>query len=309
MKNTARLTALLICILTICCSSAQADRDYLIADSNTRRLTWSELEKWDYESLGYIFNEIFARHGYVFNEGGQYDMWFSSHSWYHPNASDDNGKYVMPYVTQLEWDNYHLIKNVRAYYLSIGEPRHNPNKLCYANFPPSGNWTLTGFSPVSRKPSNLRLPVYSAPGKSSWRGANGKALVNTSGGVWAAGWENGFLLVFYETNSGGIRVGYVSRQDGAGQLGCDQSLRFSYVKASLQTSCQLTDDPLLLSSVITRLSAGAQVTYLSTMFTGRGDAWDYVETTAAGQTVRGFISSGLLDLSVDTEDAGFGFSG
>ncbi|MBQ9307848.1 MAG: YARHG domain-containing protein, partial [Clostridia bacterium] len=34
---------------------------YLIPDSDTRVLTKEEIWKWDYESLWYLINEIFAR--------------------------------------------------------------------------------------------------------------------------------------------------------------------------------------------------------------------------------------------------------
>lgn len=57
---------------------AMADRLYLIPDSDSRRLTEAELWEWDRESLSFIFNEIFARHGYVFSPGGKYDLWFSA---------------------------------------------------------------------------------------------------------------------------------------------------------------------------------------------------------------------------------------
>ena len=71
-----RLLAALLAALLLCgglMAVASADRMYLIPDSNTRYLTEDELWQWDYESLGYIYNEIFARHGYVFTSGGKYD--------------------------------------------------------------------------------------------------------------------------------------------------------------------------------------------------------------------------------------------
>ena len=59
---------LCLCLLPAC---ALGERAYLIPDSDTRKLTESELWAWDYESLGYILNEIFARHGYNFIPGGK----------------------------------------------------------------------------------------------------------------------------------------------------------------------------------------------------------------------------------------------
>ena len=96
----------------------------------------------------------------------------------------------MPKVTDLEWKNYDLIKEVIAEKEAAGETGHDASKKCYRKMTPPGNWTLTGFNYVKMK-AGQQIPVYSAPSYSAWRGANGKALVNTNGAVWAAGWENG----------------------------------------------------------------------------------------------------------------------
>ena len=55
---------LIVALLLPACSLA-ADY-YIIPDSDTRLLSEHELWDWDYESLGYILNEIFARHGFNF---------------------------------------------------------------------------------------------------------------------------------------------------------------------------------------------------------------------------------------------------
>ena len=54
----------LLCTLTVL--SAAADVQYIFPDSNTRKLTWEEVEAWNNEALNIGFNEIWARHGYVF---------------------------------------------------------------------------------------------------------------------------------------------------------------------------------------------------------------------------------------------------
>ena len=80
MNRIAGLLCLAL-LLAALSSAAVADRMYLIPDSDTRRLTEDELWQWDRESLSFIFNEIFARHGYVFSAGGKYDIWFSAMPW------------------------------------------------------------------------------------------------------------------------------------------------------------------------------------------------------------------------------------
>ncbi|RDY26490.1 YARHG domain-containing protein [Romboutsia weinsteinii] len=57
---------------------------YFIPDSDRRHLTSSELSCYDKDSLGFIRNEIFARHGYIFKTE-PYKSYFNSMPWYIPN--------------------------------------------------------------------------------------------------------------------------------------------------------------------------------------------------------------------------------
>ena len=104
-----------------------------------------------------------------------------------------------------------------------------------------------------------------------WRGASGKACVSTNGNVLAAGWENGWLLVMYETNNGSVRVGYVSGQDIKGAVPMNTYLTFEYTTAQVVSDCQLTDDPARCYASVTSLRAGDTVTYLTTYF--NNSAW------------------------------------
>ena len=63
----------------------------------------------------------------------------------------------------------------------------------------------------------------------------------------------------------------------------------------------LTDDPAKTGNPLATVQAGTTVTYLTTMY--NSGAWDYIETSINGQTARGFIPSGILDIdSVDELD-------
>lgn len=55
--------------------------DYIISDSSTRQLTASELSVYTKEELGYIRNEIYARHHYKFSVQ-EYADYFGTKSWY-----------------------------------------------------------------------------------------------------------------------------------------------------------------------------------------------------------------------------------
>lgn len=290
-----RFLCLLLCLamLPVC---ALGERAYLIPDSNTRKLTTEELWTWDYESLGYILNEIFARHGYNFIPGEKYDYYFRCMPWYTPNANPNNQEACYSKLSSVEWANEHMIKKVRQDMRSLGTTNDGAQSVW--DFFSSGFDTLQGFEYVEMK-AGQKLAVYSAPSKSSWRGANGKAMVSTSGIVWAAGWESGWLLVMYETNSGSVRVGYVSGDDIKGTVSISKRLSFDYTPATLIRRAELTDDPARCYTTITTLDKGASVTYLTTFF--NSSAWDYVETTVGGKTVRGFIPAGCLDITREEE--------
>lgn len=287
--------ALLLCCLMLPCA-ATAELAYLIPDSDSRQLTEAELWEWDYESLGYILNEIFARHGYNFIPGEKYDYYFSCMPWYTPNENPDNQAACYSQLSAVEWYNEHLVKEVRA--TMRATKNYNPGGKSVWDYFSTGFDTLQGFDYVELR-KNQQLAVYSAPGASSWRGANGKASVSTNGHVWAAGWESGWLLVMYETNSGSVRVGYVDSAKLKGNVPVNNILTFEYKAATVTGRCVLTDDPARTNSAIVTLGEGASVTYLTTYF--NNNAWDYVETAVDGKVVRGFIPAGKLDVYQSAE--------
>lgn len=289
-----RALSLLLCLILLPCA-AMGERAYLIPDSNTRYLTRDELWTWDYESLGYVLNEIFARHGYNFIPGQKYDYYFRCMPWYTPNADSDNSRACYSQLTSLEWANERLVKDVRAEMRAMGTKNEGGQSVW--DYFSAGFDTLQGFDYISVK-ANQKWPVYSAPDKSSWRGANGKAMLSTNGHVFAAGWESGWLLVMYETNNGSVRVGYVSSADMKRAPDTNRMLSFDYSSATVTASCTLTDDPARAYASIATLRPGATVTYLTTFF--NRSAWAYVETSVGGQTVRGFIPAGCLSTASDS---------
>ena len=292
-----RLCALLACLMLLA-PAARAEHAYLIPDSNTRYLTEEELWAWDYESLGYILNEIFARHGYNFIPGQKYDNYFRCMPWYTPNADPDNQRACYSRLTSLEWANEHLVKEVRAQMRALGT-RNEQGKSVWDYFS-AGFDVLQGFNYIAVQP-NQRWPVYSAPDAAAWRGAGGKALVSTTGFVYAAGWESGWLLVMYETNNGSVRVGYTSISDMKQAPAINTLLTFEYAPAVVNRACTLTDDPARCYQPITALQKGQQVTFLTTFFNRY--AWAYVEALVNGQVARGFIPAACLDLPQSDDDA------
>ncbi len=302
MKRLGCLVAVLVMLVSMC-SVAQADGNtskdwnfYLIPDSNTRELTEEEIWTWDYESLWYLINEIFARHGFVFREDGQFYTYFNRQQWYTPNNDTEKNSIAYGQVSSVEWHNEHVIKVVRDQMKEQKTKNDEGTKNWKDYIPPEG--MLDGFV-NGYVGKNVNWPVYSAPSESAWRGANGKATVNPGYEYWVAGWDEGWLLVLYKTNKGGVRIGYCQPTYNTGVA---KTLQFSRMETTVAQSAILTDDPMLSNSPITTLQVGDKVTYLKTFYGyGAQKAWAYVETTVNGQRARGFLPVYCLDLAYTDE--------
>lgn len=81
---------------------------YIIPDSSSRYLTKEELYQYDKSSLGFIRNEIFARHGYVF-KNEDYRNYFTSMPWYLP---DSRFKGTLKELNPVEKHNVELIQSI-----------------------------------------------------------------------------------------------------------------------------------------------------------------------------------------------------
>lgn len=60
--------------------------DFILPNSDVRRLTESEITSLSLEELGLARNEIFARHGHVFTKE-ELRVYFEQKSWYFPDAA------------------------------------------------------------------------------------------------------------------------------------------------------------------------------------------------------------------------------
>ena len=301
MKRLVSLFLVIALAGSLAVSAALGDSMYIIPDSDTRKLTEEELWEWDYESLGYILNEIYARHGYDFGAGEKYENYFSTLPWYTPNESDDNNQACYGQLNSTEWYNEALIKRVRE------EMRNSSNdnrkgKSIWDHYS-SGFDVIQGFEYVQLS-VNQTFAVYSAPDDHSWRGANGKACVSTNGAIYSDGAERGWLLVMYETNNGGVRVGYINKSSVKGKANgkvYNEELAFGFLPARVTSTCPMTDDPAKKTSKIMTLPAGMQVTYLTSYF--NRNAWAYIEThTPDGLRCRGFIPLDCLEQGMGDPD-------
>ena len=284
---------------------AAAESMYIIADSDKRELTREELWGYQYDTLLYAFNEIYARHGYKFETGSRCYNWFIQMPWYHPNASESSSNHHETYsqCSKIENRNVDLIKSVRKEMRA--QNTTNPTGKGMPVPPAQNVNTPRGFRFVNLK-ANQKLAVYSAPSTDAYRANNGKALCNTNGAVYALGWDNGWMLMLYEANAAGqYRVGYV---DGAKIRGTRPNLDQLFWDRSpcqVTVNASLTDDPALTGRSLATLPAGTPVTYLTTMH--NTEAWDYIETVIDGKTARGFVPDGVLSITgVDATEMGEG---
>ncbi len=137
-----------------------------------------------------------------------------------------------------------------------------------------------------------KYDVFAAPGRDSFRAANGKAVMSTNDWVQVFGEENGWLLVQYDISRNHMRFGYID----ASALPRDaevQTLRwYDLPEQTVKYDVHITDDPLCSVSSIHWLNAGAQVKVLSEFGT-----WYYIEASNAyGATLRGFIPKTAIEL-------------
>lgn len=280
-----KFLSLALVLIIFCTSSAFAARQYIIPDSDSRLLSREEIEEWDFVSIKFIFNEIFARHGFVFKKDGLFYPYFNSRPWYKANENPNNSKYCYPKLNEIEWQNERLCKDIlndiRAdiYYSDKGKK----NFLDYVEW---GFDVLSGFKFIQLK-ANQRLNIYSCPDTDSFRGANGKAKLSTNGAVYIAGREDGYILAMYETNDRAVRVGYFKESDAKDKIQTS-NMEFYYYDAEISKKCSLTDDPATLSTDLITLNPGENVIYLSSFYNSRG-SFAYVETELNGQPIRGFV--------------------
>ena len=294
MRSVKRCLALLLVVFLLPLS-ALASNFYIFPDSNRRRLTEEEVWAWQYDALGYAFNELFARYGRPFKYGEKYDAYFQCQTWYKvdPNYPGDG-----PVLSNLEWDNYTLIKDVRAQMRALGTtnpcgkplPRVKDDRI---------SSPLPGFVETYFKPKQM-LKVFDGPGDFYRRGANGKAVMSTNGRCYAAGWEGGYLMVMYEVNTGGVRVGFTSGKGFKDKIDLP-ALNFAYTPTTVQARGQVTEDPVRALTPIAAVEPGTQVTFLTRYYHSNMN-WDYIEFTSNGQLMRGFVPEGVL-VSIFKEDA------
>ena len=129
-------------------------------------------------------------------------------------------------------------------------------------------------------------PVYTAPSADAFR-VNGNAKIATDYEMYEGGYDAGWLMVRYETNNGGVRVGYIPPSYADGYKSFWGTRSFEYVPVTAEQTIMVTDNPMLRGSGFALLSPGESFHILA-KYTYHGDWW-YIQCTVDGQVARGFI--------------------
>ena len=149
------------------------------------------------------------------------------------------------------------------------------------------------YSPVSLtlRPRE-KYDVFAAPGRDSYRAANGKAVMSTNDWVQIFGQEDGWVLVQYDISRDQMRFGYVDASVLPKDADVPQLIWYDLPEQTLLNNTYVTDDPLASRSIICWLNAGDTVKVLSDF-----GSWYYVEVThGTGKTLRGFIPQTAIQL-------------
>ena len=133
-------------------------------------------------------------------------------------------------------------------------------------------------------------PVYTAPSTDSYRCANGKAACDTNSKMDDAGFVSGWLLVRYETNSGGCRVGYIPPKY-VKEYKSSMYPHFGYIPAVAESEIYVTDNPMMHGTSFAVLDSGEAFHILSKYdyYKKDGLEWWYIECEVDGQLAYGFI--------------------
>ena len=156
------------------------------------------------------------------------------------------------------------------------------------------------YSPVSvdLRPKE-KYDVFAAPGRDSYRAANGKAVMSTNDWVQIFGEEDGWVLVQYDLSRDQMRFGYVDASVLPRDTEVPQLRWYDLPAQTIKTNTYVTDDPLASRSILCWLNAGDAVRVLSDF-----GSWYYVEVTpGTGKPLRGFIPQTAIDLA-DWNDTG-----
>lgn len=137
--------------------------------------------------------------------------------------------------------------------------------------------------------------VFAAPGRDSYRAANGKAVMSTNDWVQIFGEEDGWLLVQYDISRDKMRFGYIDASALPRNTEVNALRWYDLPAQTVKYNVSVTDDPLVSGDIIHSLRQGETVEVLSSF-----GSWYYIETASNyGEALRGFIPESAIDIVRD----------
>ena len=136
-------------------------------------------------------------------------------------------------------------------------------------------------------------PVYTAPSEDAYRCAGGNATCQTNAKMDDAGFVAGWLLVRYETNNGGVRVGYIPPKYVRG-FKSSMYPHFGFIPATADNTIYVTDNPMSHTGAFAVLDPGVDFYILSKYdyYKKNGLEWWYIQCVVDGKVACGFIDCG-----------------
>ena len=155
----------------------------------------------------------------------------------------------------------------------------------------------------------VRLPVYAAPSRDAYRGANGKAEVSLKEPfeVWGtmediSGSGEIWLLIEYSTHAGENRVGFVEKSAlepfasiDVGEVDCVG------LTMTVERNAAVTDDPHGSMRKITTINKGSEVGVVRRL----DDTWAYISTEIDGKAAYGLMKLTDLRMPEETKSEAF----
>ena len=227
------------------------------------------------ETLSYVFNE---KIGYVDAEDGEDYLAYNTSKMKYAHGTYDN--------RFAAFNIYDFPKNLEEARAKLTNPPVTPTDF---------------YTPVVvTLRANEKYDVFAAPGRSSFRAANGRAEMSTNDWVQIFGEENGWLLVQYDISRDQMRFGYIDASALPRGTQVQQLRWFDLPQQEIRYNVSMTDDPLVSQTTIHRLSAGDRVTVLAEF-----GSWFYIETQDGyGRILRGFVPQSCIDIVTEDDMRG-----
>lgn len=108
LKNIFRIMVMPVILYCLCFTAKAAD-EYLISYSDSRYLSEQDVQGFSVQELCYAKNEIFARHGRIF-QSVELTEYFKAQSWYSGYIAPE--EFQSSFLSEVEWTNAEFLRSL-----------------------------------------------------------------------------------------------------------------------------------------------------------------------------------------------------